>query len=319
MTTTRRELLLTIGAALASLPLTNVIAATEKFNLPSDVIGNFQYIYSNNGYRQEFYDFLVNVFHLYPEDELHSVIHLLTKQNNNDQEIYKKLQQNLARIKPLLADITYALPALSKQKQLLAQQTTQLIDTKIPYENYLEIGSTGRYLDTLEEKFTIQGERFFLTNKPAGYTPVEILDRGQIFKAGIDIDLNNYQTDLAKTIPNQSLDLVSVFIGFHHCPVDQREAFISSIRDAMSHNAMLILRDHDAHNQKMRRMAALAHDVFNAGTHETWQTNQEELRNFYSLAQLEQMMIQFGFKPLGKKLYQPGDPTLNALMAFQKA
>lgn len=319
MNTTRRKLLFTISATLASLPLSKAIAATENFNIPADVIGNFQYIYSDSGYREEFYNFLVNVFHLYPENELHSLIQHLTQQNQTDKDIYKKLQRNIADLKPLLGDITYALPTLFKQKKLLAEQTSQIIDTKKPYENYLEIGSTGRYLDTLEEKFILQGDRFFLTDKPASYSPVDIIDRGQILKAGTDIQLNNYNVDLLQTISKKSLDLVTAFIGFHHCPINLREPFITSIRETMSDKAMLILRDHDAHNNKMQRMAALAHDVFNAGTHESWQTNEKELRNFYSLAELEQMMVRFGFKPLNKKLYQKGDPTLNALMAFQKA
>ncbi|OUR65985.1 hypothetical protein A9Q79_02690 [Methylophaga sp. 42_25_T18] len=276
-------------------------------------------MYNNSSHRDEFYAFLTNVFHLYPEDKLHELIYKLNQQELVDQSIYKKLQDNLPDLKPLFADLTYAIPALSKQKKIIAEQTSQLVDSNKRYDGYLEVGSTGRYLDSLEETLDIKGDTFFLTDKRATYSPIDIVDRGQIAKAGKDIDLENYNSNLNNYIPNKSIDLATVYIGFHHCPLDLREEFITSIRDTMKDDAPLILRDHDAHNEKMSRMVALAHDVFNMGTNETWTYNDDELRNFYSLAELEAMMNQFGFKSDSRKIYQKGDPTLNALMVFRKS
>jgi SAM-dependent methyltransferase len=225
----------------------------------------------------------------------------------------------LPDIKPFLADLTYAIPALIKQKKIMAVQTASLIDGKRIYDGYLEVGSTGRYLDSLEEVLNIEGEIVFLTEKEATYSLVDMVDRGQVFKAGQDISLNEYKPDLLSHIPRNSLDLVTVYIGFHHCPVDLREDFISSVREVLRDDGVLILRDHDAHNEKMNKVVALAHDVFNMGTNETWDYNSSELRNFYSLNELELMLAKFGFKSKGDKLFQDGDPTLNALMRFSKA
>ena len=65
-------------------------------------------------------------------------------------------------------------------------------------------------------------------------------------------------------------------------------------------------------------MAALAHDTFNAGTEESWQFNADELRNFYSIRFIIDLVEDTGFRNNNKLLFQPGDPTRNALTAFTK-
>ena len=296
-----------------------IAEASEIAGLNPNSTSNFQYIYGDAAYKQEFYNFLVNVFHLFPEDKMHALIEVLTKQNPTDKAIYTKGQDALPKIKPMFADLSYSLPALSKQKDVITAQTQSLLGRKKNFSGYLEIGSNGRYLDSLEEKLKIKGERYFLSEFKSSYSPVDIVDRGQIIKAGKDIDLKDYKSSLDKKIPKGSIDLATVYIGFHHCPVPLREGFITSIRDTMSDDGVLILRDHNVHNKKMLHMVALAHDVFNMGTNMTWTYNEKELRNFYSLEDLDQMMVKFGFKSDGRKLYQSGDPTLNALMKYTKA
>ena len=98
-----------------------------------------------------------------------------------------------------------------------------------------------------------------------------------------------------------------------------REEFITSIRDVLKPDANMILRDHNVHDETMWRMVALARDVFNMGNNESWQYNENELREFYSLETLDDMLRKYGFRSDGAKLYQDGDPTLNALMLYRKA
>jgi hypothetical protein len=313
----RRRLLQAIGAILASAPFQNTLAALTSAAETSD--SNFQYIYANALYKEEFYNFLKNVFHLYPEDEMHRQIALASMQYPTDRTIYGSVQNDIPEIKPPLSELSYAIPALNKQKQLIAGQTSTLLDSEKRYEGYLELGSTGRYLDALEEQLDIVGDMHFISERPATYSPVDMIDRGQVFKAGAFTSLNNYRPEIAQNIPANSIDLVTVYIGFHHCPVELREQFIGSIRDVMSADGILILRDHDAHNEKMSRMVALAHDVFNMGTNESWAYNDAELRNFYSLIELDKMLTQYGFKSEGTRLFQDGDPTRNALMRYIKA
>ena len=200
----------------------------------------------------------------------------------------------------------------------MANQTQRLLPDKKRFEGYLEVGSTGRYLDSLEEVLDIKGEVYFLSEKAPTYSFEDMIDRGQIAKGGEFITLNNYSTKLAKTVPQNSIDLATVYIGFHHCPFELREEFITSIRDVLKPGASLILRDHHAHNETMWKIVSLAHDVFNMGTKESWSYNASELRNFYSLETLDQMLVEYGFQSSGERLFQEGDPTLNALMHYKK-
>lgn len=319
MLKTRRSFLAQLAAIITALPLAKLANAEQTLGLSHNTLGNFYYIYQNNQYRKNFFPFLQNVFHLYPEKSLHQLINTVTHEARSDEIIYQQIQQNLADIAPALASLRYALPALDKQKKVMVAQSQQLLAERENFQGYLEIGTTGRYIDALEEKLNIDGERYFIAEKPASYSPTDMIDRGQVLKAGNELLLDDYQLDISQSIASNSIDLISVFIGFHHCPVQLRESFITAIRDTMTDNAVLLLRDHDAHNESQLRTVALAHDVFNMGTNESWQYNQQELRLFYSLAELNKMMTSFGFKTDGRQLFQLGDPTKNALMAYTKA
>lgn len=304
----RRKFVKQISLILSALYLpSKVLWANEK-------VGNFKYIYNNDNYSKEFYPFLINVFHLLPEKELHRLIQKASQIKNTDEEIYKFVQKNISSIKPFLADLTYALPALKKQKYIMAEQTKQLLSEKEEISGYLEIGSKGRYLDSLEGIFNIENVSL-MDDEKAGYGPIDMIERGQILKAGKHINFNDYNSE---TIKSNSKDLITMFIGMHHCPVELRDNFLQNIRDGLSKNGSFIIRDHDANNEKMQRIVSLAHDVFNMGTMETWKVNKNERRNFYSLAFLEDLMAKNGFKKVSGNLYQKGDPSKNALMRFQK-
>ena len=318
MDASRRKLIASIGATLLCAPGRSIFAQNDNITSPVVADDNFGYVYRDENYRREFKDFLVNVFHLFPEDEFHRLIHERTTRVKSDQDAYLGLQAQLDEIKPFLGDLRYALPALVKQKAVLAGQTVELLGTERRFDGYLEIGSTGRYLDSLEEQLDIEGQRVLVAERAPTRTLVDLLDRGQFSYAGDFLSLNDYRTELASIVAPGSIDLVTVYIGFHHCPLPLRESFIGSIRDSMSPGGALVVRDHNVHNEKMWKMVALAHDVFNMGTGETWQYNERELRHFYSLQDLDRMLTRAGFKSLGRKLFQQGDPTLNALMLYKK-
>ncbi len=305
--------------ALGQAPVISISPAAPAPSNSNVGAGNFAYIYRNPQLRDEFFAFLVNVFHLYPEQQLHQLIQAAAEVYNSDENVYCQLQNKLTDIKPFLGELTFALPALNKQKITMAAQTLQLLDNSRRYEGYLEIGSTGRYIDALEEDFNIVGERYFLAEKAPSYSLGDMVDRNQIWQAGPYIPLADYRPDIGKHIANDSLDLVTVFIGLHHCPIPLREEFLSSIRDAMKPGAYLVIRDHDARNTKMRAVVGLAHDVFNMGTNESWAYNAAELRHFYSLNFLDKWLSNAGFLGDGRRLYQSGDPTHNALMVYRKA
>ena len=312
----RRDCIAGLGALLAA-PLFPGVFMREAMAEPGDV-GNFRYIYSNPELKREFLDFLTNVFHLYPEQELHETLARLAMSRDTDRQVYEALQEEMEDLSPFLGAFRYAIPALKTQKKIMAGQTRMLVDPDATYEGHLEIGSTGRYISILEDELDITGEVFLLHTQEAGYGPEDIVDRGQLAKIGTHIDMGNYSTEFANIIPHNSLDMVTVFIGFHHCPLETRREFISAVRDVLRPGGTLILRDHDCRNEDAWRMAALAHDTFNAGTQESWQFNADELRNFYSIRFIIDLVEDTGFQNNDMLLFQPGDPTRNALTAFRK-
>lgn len=279
---------------------------------------NFRQIYSSIRLKNEFFKFLKNVFNLVPEDDLHKLIAETAAKKNDDEAIYLEVQSRLEDITPLLGSLRYTLPSLMKQKDEMARQTLDLLGAGGTYNGYLEIGSSGRYLDYLEERVNIEGERYYADGKEPGYAITEMVDRGQIRIGGQYIPLADYKTRYADIIPKESLDLVTIYIGFHHCPLDLRVPFITSIRDTMRVGGKLILRDHDCDNEEQATLVALAHDVFNMGTNESWEYNSKEIRNFYSLAFICNFVERIGFRFDKRTLFQEGDPTRNALMMFTK-
>lgn len=298
---------------------------TSVVVFPSDVLksvskswSNFKHIYTNNRLKGEFFKFLKNVFNLYPEEDIHQLISTTTAQKTNDKEIYLEAQSKLDKITPFFSIVSYQLPSLFKQKDEMAKQTLELLGEGTTYNGYLEIGSSGRYLDYLEEKVNIKGERYYADGKEPGYSITEMVDRGQIAIGAEYLSLANYRTQFSKHISNESLDLVTVYIGFHHCPIDLRIPFISSIRDTLRVGGRLVLRDHDCSTEDQKKMVALAHDVFNMGTNESWEYNNKEVRNFYSLDFICKFVEEVGFKFDKRTLFQEGDPTKNALMLFTK-
>lgn len=279
---------------------------------------NFKRIYLSLQLKSEFFKFLKNVFTLFPEEDLHKLIADAAAKKTNDEAIYLEVQSKLEDISPMFSSFRYTLPSLMKQKDEMAKQTLQLLGEGGTYNGYLEIGSSGRYLDYLEEKVNIEGERYYADGKKPGYAISEMVDRGQIKIGARYIPLADYKTKYSDTIPEESLDLVTVYIGFHHCPLELRVPFISSIRDTLRIGGKLILRDHDCDTEEQKVMVALAHDVFNMGTKESWNYNNTEVRNFYSLDFICNFVENIGFKFDKRTLFQEGDPTKNALMLFTK-
>ena len=318
----RRDFVKFLPTLLALGFMPKVLLAAES-HLPKATPGhsgyNFKYIYKNSGLRNEYHLFLQNVYSLYPDPEMHNLILELTTSLESDETIYKALQKKLPEIKPFLAIFRASLPALEKQKKEIQEQTDKLIADMNKVDGYVEIGSTGRYFEGVKECVSLSGKKYMLNTDGPRYTPGDIVDRGHIIKIGKFVNLHDYDPVAPADIPTGSVDLVANYIGFHHAEPDKRDAFIKSVIGTLRPGGRLILRDHDADTQDMKFMAALAHDVFNAGLDITWEKNLEEVRNFASISQISETIEKFGMTAGHKKLLQAGDPTMNTLMVFTKS
>jgi FAD/FMN-containing dehydrogenase/SAM-dependent methyltransferase len=280
-------------------------------------VSDFQAVYSDIRWQDAFYRFLQNVYRLYPEDRFHTLIKESCAAHAGDEAVYRRLQERIGTIKPFLSEATYALPSLFKQKKEMTRQTLQLLGDRRHIDGYLEIGTTGRYASELRKHLDLAGPLVFVNELAPTFSPVDIVERGRLAKLGTWLPLADY-APLSDEVPDESLDLVSCYIGLHHIDPPRLEPFVASIHRVLRPGGVLILRDHDVTTPQMFSFVSLAHTVFNAGLGLPWEENARELRHFVSIAEWVHRLEAAGFKDSGQRLLQAHDPSDNVLMAFLK-
>lgn len=262
-----------------------------------------------------FYQFLQNVYHLYPEDRFQTLIKEACTNCTRDEEIYRYIQERLPDIKPPLAEVSYALPALKKQKEEMTRQTLEILGDRKRVNGYIEIGTTGRYVSELREHVEIADPIYLVNEVAPSNSPADIAERGGLARIGSFIPLGNYDP-LPASIPDASIDVVTCFIGLHHSPKDRLDPFVNSIRRVLRPGGMFIVRDHDVQTPQMDAFVSLAHTVFNAGLEVPWEVNQRELRFFAPIDQWSRYLGDRRLRDTGARLLQPHDPSANTLMSF---
>ncbi len=245
-------------------------------------ISEFQQVFADVEQSDGFFNFLQVVYNLYPEDKFHHLIVKACKEKESDREIYELVQSRLPQIKPFLADLRYGLPALKKQKKEMTGQTLKLLNDQKVINGYIEIGAPARYISDLKKSVKVEGDIYIMHDSEPDNSIPSILERGQFKKMGKYIPLD-YKPISPDVIPDESIDVITCFIGLHHCPVESIQPFMRSIHRVLRKDGKFILRDHDAPDQKMATFCSLVHTVFNLGLNESWKFNQEEFRNLSQL------------------------------------
>jgi FAD/FMN-containing dehydrogenase/SAM-dependent methyltransferase len=279
----------------------------------SDFHAVFQDVELHDG----FYRFLQTVYRLYPEDRFHTLIKDACERFSSEEDIYRHLQRELPRLRPALADLRLALPSLAKQKAEMLRQTLQLLGGRKRVDGYIEIGTTGRYASVLRKAVKISGRLVIANGKAPGMSAADIVERGRLRKLGEYVDIGDHEP-LPESLADAGFDLVSCYIGLHHCPPDGLDAFVQSIARVLRPGGLFILRDHDVRDERMRALVALAHTVFNAGLGEPWEVNASERRHFAPIAHWSGLLGRAGLRDSGTRLAQQHDPSDNLLMAFVK-
>lgn len=277
----------------------------------------FRAVFSEMHWHDGFYKFLQNIYRLYPEDRFHTLIKNTSLELDNDEAIYRRLQRELPKIKPMLADLTLALPALFKQKKEMADQTLRLLGSVKQIQGYVEIGSTGRYISELRKRLTVTGPITLINDVAPTNSPADIAERGGLAKIGSFAALADYDP-LPSSLADSSVDLISCYIGLHHCPLDKLDAFVASICRVLKPGGLFVLRDHDVTSPAMHTFVSLVHTVFNAGLNGDWETNQSDLRHFRPIAQWVSYLGERGLRDSGKRELQANDPSDNVLLAFTR-
>lgn len=283
-----------------------------------DDLGEFHKIYQDVGQRDNFYCFLQNIFHIYPEARFHVLIKHACLGHDDDSSIYRYVQQFLPQIKPFLSELTYALPALRTQKREMARQTMELLGERRSISGYIEIGSTGRYVSALRRHVRFRGDVILFNDVAPSNSPADIMERGGLGQVGRWLPLDMYAPISAEEVRDNSVDVVSCYIGLHHIEPADRTAFLNSIYRVLRPGGLFILRDHDVTSPEIRTFVSLVHTVFNLGLGVPWETNFEEPRYFASADDWAQRLKAVGFTDSGARLLQENDPTKNVLMSFAK-
>lgn len=278
----------------------------------------FLTVYGDITSRDDFYRFLQVIYHLYPEDRFHALIIRCCERYHEDSEIYPALAARLPEIKTRFSDFTYALPALGKQKAEMQRQTVEILGGIKAINGYLEIGSTGRYVKKLKKALGISGPIFLSNDSPPNFSAAEIMERGGLGQVGKFLPLNDYDPIARDQIADASLDLVTCYIGLHHCPRDKLAPFIESIHRILRPSGRFVLRDHDAGSNRKRVFCSLVHTVFNAGLGVGWEQDRSELRLFEGVEFWVTEITAAGFTDSKQRLLQAKDPSLNTLMCFVK-
>ncbi|MGF7074472.1 methyltransferase domain-containing protein [Mucilaginibacter sp. 3215] len=278
----------------------------------------FKAVFNDTKWSDDFYRFLQVIFHLYPEDKFHQLIKEETAAGKTDEEIYKSVQSKLKGIKPFLSELTYALPALKKQKKEIVRQTLGLLGDVKQISGYAEIGSTGRYISQLRKEIKVTGPIYLINDLAPTNSPGDIMERGQLGKLGNFVDINGYNPISSLTIPDASLDVVTCYIGLHHCPVAKLDGFVESIYRILRPGGSFVIRDHNVKTPEMATFVSLVHTVFNVGLNETWEFEARDFKNFKSADEWAAIIEQAGFKDAGKRILQDKDPSDNTLMLFTK-
>ncbi len=306
----------TVGVEVPHPPRIGAAAGAPFTARTTVAASDFHRLMSRMPWHDRVYAFLHNVFRLYPEDRFSLLIKEACERHADDEAIYRHLQQQLPTIKPLLGDLTFAIPALGKQKQEMRRQTLQLLNGRTRIDGYVEIGTTGRYVSALRKDIRFDGPIILVNDFPPGNSPVEFLERGGIRKFGSYVPLQGYAPLPRDHIPDASVDFVSCYVGLHHMTPQTLDPFIRSIARVLRPGGVFVLRDHDVGSEEMFRFVGLIHTIFNAGTGATWEQNRDELRYFVSIEEWVRRLRAVGLVDQGARLLQPHDPSDNVLMSF---
>ena len=278
----------------------------------------FLHVYGNVRSRDDFFRFLQVIYNLYPEDKFHRLIIEACERRDSDRAIYEYVAGRLPDIKTPLSDLTHALPALIVQKKEMVRQTKAILPGTAGIDGYLEIGSTGRYVKGLSKALDISGPVWLTNDVAPDNSPPAIMERGGLRKVGQFFELGDYDPIPESRIPNASLDLVTCYIGLHHCPREKLADYIGSIHRVLRPGGRFVLRDHDAGSEDAKVFCSLVHTVFNAGLGEPWEFDRQELRLFEGIDFWVEQVIAQGFSDTGERLLQANDPSLNTLVCFVK-
>lgn len=268
--------------------------------------------------KYDFEQFLTFVFNVIPARDLMIQLEEIFSQDPNadDHRVFSVISE-YCRNRRLnkFRTLGPTLRNLKSQKQEMATETYELLEQlnkhQVPYDGYMSIGDPGRYVNSLNSLLNIQGTTFVVhdRNSLAG-----MVERGSIIPVGSFVPID-YINVAPINIPSDSVDLATIYIGLHHFTPDGLDTFLKEMYRIIRSNGMFIVRDHNS-TPEVEPILHCAHNIYNAVTGETLDTERNEIRHFKTVKEWERILGEYGFA--SAKIYrtQEHDPTENFLMCF---
>lgn len=294
---------------------TSVLGGSDTFH--------FSFIYSDAYRKEKFHGFYDEVLRFVPADQMDDLIHqeVMRDPGANDQKIYSAIRKIMPEINPgSIESMSKVIEALNHQRQVLGEQSKALVLDKYEIDGYLEIGTDGTYINSLQERFAggFKGITYILNDKePGWFDSVSYLKRNTFFQNYQFVPSRNFSPIAEADIPTESLDMVTMYVGLHHTVAEKLDDFLESLNRILREGGVFILRDHDL-NEMNESYVHLAHMTFNLATDVTMEDEVNEYRDFHPMQYWVDIVERHGFSVQSERLQQEGDPSDNTLIRFTK-
>ena len=122
---------------------------------------------------------------------------------------------------------------------------------------------------------------------------------------------------LPASIPNASVDLVTMNQGLHHLPQDELMSFLADVVRVLRPGGMFIVREHDA-TDELIPVCNATYWGFNAVTGVSAADERKEIRAFRPIAEWRKVLEGAGLCDSMLYEVEAGDPTQDKMMCFYK-
>jgi SAM-dependent methyltransferase len=280
---------------------------------------SYQYLFSDPITKYKFKQFLTYVFNILPAQMVMDIIEEQLRKNkdSDDLQIYKSVQTHLnSRYFNGLRSLRPTLRNLASQKKEMASQTKSLLDDigiNRKFNGYVSFGDPGRYITSLQDKLDITGPTYIAHNTSG---MKDIIENGSLFSVGTFVNFD-YDKVNKIDVDDNSVDLVTCYIGLHHFTDEGLLKFIKEVHRILRPDGVFVLRDHNG-TESLKPLLHAAHNIFNAVTGVTANAEKNEIRKFRETNEWLNMMTSNGFTTCQMFKAQRYDPTENYLMSFTK-
>lgn len=258
--------------------------------------------------------------YVFPICDSVDTLRIIKENQDNFQQCYQELQMYISTVS-IIRKNWNKMQILYNQANVLTNQTVELIKQIRGTEQIngiIYVGDPGRYMKKICNTLNVSGDKFIVHDK---FSSFDIIETSTILPSRlgqrVTIDYDNVGIDFLKDVCDESVDLVTLYIGLHHFKNDDLHNFLNQVQRVLRPNGLFILRDHNA-TDDIVPLLNFAHSYFNALTEVSYKDEINEFRNFRTIQETRQIISKYDM--IDSQIYkkQHLDPTENHLMAFIK-